>query len=303
MSYIQAQNISKEFAGNRALNNLSLSIAEGEIFGLLGPNGAGKTTFIRILNQIFNADSGAITINSQPLTATDVYRMGYLPEERGLYKKMKVAEQIFYFAALKGMSKHDAMRELNSWTERLLIHDWNHKKVEELSKGMQQKIQFIVSVIHKPKILILDEPFSGFDPVNAQRLKEEILRLKAEGMTIILSTHNMNSVEELCDSIVLLDKSEKILDGKLADIRQSFARNQYRITFSGYVDTPMLALNTSYKITEQQKHDSYSTFMLELLDHSTANDVIRHCTQFGSVVSFEPVIPDMNSIFIEAVNK
>jgi ABC-2 type transport system ATP-binding protein len=225
--------------------------------------------------------------------------MGYLPEERGLYKKMKVAEQIFYFAALKGMSRHDAMRELNFWTERLLIHNWENKKVEELSKGMQQKIQFIVSVIHKPKILILDEPFSGFDPVNAQRLKEEIVRLKTEGMTIILSTHNMNSVEELCDSIALLNKSEKILEGKLTDIRQSFAKNQYRVTFSGYVDTPMLALNTSYKIVEQQKNNSYNEFILELLDKCTANDVIRHCTQFGNVISFSQVVPDMNSIFIE----
>jgi len=300
---IRAHNISKEFAGNRALNNVSLSIAEGEIFGLLGPNGAGKTTFIRIVNQIFNADSGSITINSQPLSANDVYRMGYLPEERGLYKKMKVAEQIFYFAALKGMSRHDAMRELNFWTERLHIHNWDNKKVEELSKGMQQKIQFIVSVIHRPKILILDEPFSGFDPVNAQRLKEEILRLKAEGMTIVLSTHNMNSVEELCDSIVLLNKSEKILDGKLSEIRQSFARNQYRITFSGYVDTPMLALNTSYKIIDQQKQNSHSEFVLELLDNCTANDIIKHCTQFGNIVSFSQVVPDMNSIFIQLVDK
>lgn len=299
MTFICAENISKKFSGNTALNNLNLSIAEGEIFGLLGPNGAGKTTFIRILNQIFNADSGSITINAQPLTAADVYKMGYLPEERGLYKKMKVAEQIFYFAALKGMSRHDAIRELNFWTERLHIHNWDNKKVDELSKGMQQKIQFIVSVIHKPKILILDEPFSGFDPVNAQRLKEEIVRLKTEGMTIILSTHNMNSVEELCDSIALLNKSEKILDGKLADIRQSFAKNQYRVTFSGYVDTPMLALNTSYKIVEQQKNNSHSEFVLELLDNCTANDVIRHCTQFGNVVSFSQVVPDMNSIFIE----
>lgn len=301
--YICAQNISKEFAGNKALSNIDLSITEGEIFGLLGPNGAGKTTFIRILNQIFNADSGSISINSKALSAADVYSMGYLPEERGLYKKMKVAEQIFYFAALKGMSKHDAMHELKFWTERLQIQNWDNKKVEELSKGMQQKIQFIVSVIHKPKILILDEPFSGFDPVNAQLLKDEILRLKAEGMTIILSTHNMNSVEELCDSIALIHKSKKILDGKLSDIRQSFAKNQYRIVFSGYVDTPMLAFNTSYKIVEQQKINSHSEFILELLDNCSANDIIKHCTQFGNVVSFSQIIPDMNSIFIESVNK
>ncbi|MDR2963192.1 MAG: ATP-binding cassette domain-containing protein [Bacteroidales bacterium] len=303
MTYICAQNISKEFANTKALNNVSVSIAEGEIFGLLGPNGAGKTTFIRILNQIFTADSGSITINSQSLAAADVHRMGYLPEERGLYKKMKVAEQIYYFAALKGMSRHNAQHELNLWTERLQIQNWEHKKVEELSKGMQQKIQFIVSVIHKPKILVLDEPFSGFDPVNAQRLKEEILRLKAEGMTIILSTHNMNSVEELCNSIALIHKSEKILEGNLAHIKQSFAKNQYRIRFSGYVDTLMLSLNTSYKIIEQHKEDEQSEFVLELLDNSSANDVIRHCTQFGAIVSFSQVIPDMHSIFIDLVSR
>jgi len=302
MTYICAENITKNFAGTRALDDINLQINKSEIFGLLGPNGAGKTTFIRILNQIFTPDSGKIFIEGNSLQTSDISRFGYLPEERGLYKKMKVSEQVLYFAALKGMNTHQAHTELSSWFDRLEITDWKHKRVEELSKGMQQKVQFIVSVIHKPSILILDEPFSGFDPVNAQLLKNEILRLKNEGTTIILSTHNMNSVEELCDSIALIHKSKKIMDGNPNAIRAKYATNQYEIKYSGYFDKILSAFTTSYKILSQSKEQDITTLTIELLEEIPSNDVIKHLMNSGNVQSFQQIIPSMNDIFIEAVN-
>lgn len=302
MTYICAEKITKNFAGTRALDDINLQINKSEIFGLLGPNGAGKTTFIRILNQIFTPDLGKIFIEGNPLQTSDISRFGYLPEERGLYKKMKVSEQVLYFAALKGMNTHQAHTELASWFDRLEITDWKHKRVEELSKGMQQKVQFIVSVIHKPSILILDEPFSGFDPVNAQLLKNEILRLKKEGTTIILSTHNMNSVEELCDSIALIHKSKKIMDGNPNAIRAKYATNQYEIKYSGYFDKILSAFTTSYKIISQSKEQDITTLTIELLEEIPSNDVIKHLMNSGNVQSFQQIIPSMNDIFIEAVN-
>jgi ABC-2 type transport system ATP-binding protein len=302
MTFISAQNISKEFAQTKALDTINIDIAKSEIFGLLGPNGAGKTTFIRILNQIFIPDSGQIFINDNPLQNTDIQRIGYLPEERGLYKKMKVGEQVLYFASLKGMNNFEAKKELAFWFDRLEITDWKNKKVEELSKGMQQKIQFITSVIHKPEILILDEPFSGFDPVNANTIKQEILRLKQEGTTIILSTHNMNSVEELCDSIALIHQSKKILHGSMHSVRNQFASNKFEITFSGYYDKFLATLTTSYKILDQKQENGITTIRIELTEEIPSNDVIKHLMNSGSINSFTRIIPSMNDIFIEAVN-
>jgi ABC-2 type transport system ATP-binding protein len=306
MSFITAQDISKEFAQVKALDCVSLEIPQSQIFGLLGPNGAGKTTFIRILTQILQADSGTITINNKPLQASDISRIGYLPEERGLYKKMKVGEQALYFASLKGMDKHTAQKELTTWFDRFEIGNWRNKKVEELSKGMQQKVQFIVTVLHKPEILILDEPFSGFDPVNAQIIKEEILRLKNDGATIILSTHNMNSVEELCDSIALINSSKKILHGTMQEIRSSYKSNQYDIVFTGYYDKFLATLTTSYKILDQKQENGLhgtTSIRIELTEEIPTNDIIKYLMNSGNIQSFNQVIPSMNDIFIHAVSQ
>lgn len=302
MTCISAEHISKDFEKKKALDDVSFQINQSEIFGLLGPNGAGKTTCIRILNQIFAPDSGKVYYKGRVLDSSDIRRFGYLPEERGLYKKMKVSEQILYFASLKGMSSHDAKYEMAQWFDRLEITDWKHKRAEELSKGMQQKVQFIVSVIHKPEVLILDEPFSGFDPINAHLLKQEILRLKSEGTTIILSTHNMNSVEELCDSIALIHASKKILDGKTQTIRTNFASNKYEILFKGYFDSIMSAFTTSYKITEKFVKDDITTIHIEMQEDIASNDIIKHLMNSGAIQSFRHVIPSMNEIFIQAVN-
>ena len=231
MSLLSVQNVTKHYATHVALKNVSIDVPEQSIFGLLGPNGAGKTSLIRIINQITGPDEGQILLHGKPLSPEDIAHIGYLPEERGLYKKMKVGEQALYFARLKGMSKVDAMKELKIWFEKFEMVSWWNKKVEELSKGMQQKVQFIVTVIHKPKLLILDEPFSGFDPINANLIRNEILELRKQGTTVIFSTHNMGSVEELCDNIALINKSEKILDGLVKDIRKAHRSNIYDINF------------------------------------------------------------------------
>lgn len=300
---ILAQHISKQFVGTKALDDVSLEIPSGKIFGLLGPNGAGKTTFIRILNQMIQPDEGEILIDDKPLLESDIERVGYLPEERGLYKKMRVAEQILYFASLKGMPEKNAKQELDGWLNRFEISDWKNKRVEELSKGMQQKVQFIATVLHKPHLLILDEPFSGFDPVNAQLIKNEILRLKDEGTTILLSTHNMNSVEELCDNISLIHKSKQILNGSVTQIRNSFANNKFEIEFSGYYNKLLTTLTPSFKILNQTVDDEKTIVQIELVQQVTTNDVIQYLMGSGNIVSFKPILPSMNDIFIDAVQK
>ena len=229
---LEARNIIKDFTGHRALDDVSISVPEGKVYGLLGPNGAGKTTLIRIINHITAPDSGEVIFDGHTLTQADVAHIGYLPEERGLYKKMRVGEQAMFFARLKGLGKKEAEDALHQWFERLEIDSWWGKKVEELSKGMAQKVQFVITVLHRPKLLIFDEPFSGFDPINAQVLKNEILRLKDEGATVIFSTHNMSSVEEICDNITLINKSRDILTGNVEEIRRRYGHNQYRITFN-----------------------------------------------------------------------
>lgn len=295
------QHIYKQFSNTVALNDVSLEIPRGSIYGLLGPNGAGKTTCIRILTQILHADRGIIELFGAPLQPQDVQIMGYLPEERGLYKQMYIAEQIMYFASLKGMSNVDAKRACSHWLQKFEIEHWKHKKAGELSKGMQQKVQFICAVIHAPQILILDEPFSGFDPINAEAIKQEILELKKQGTTIVLSTHNMNSVEELCDSIALIHASNKILEGTVSQIQSQFAKNSYRISFDGYYDSFLATLTTSYKILEQTKSNSITTITIELTEDIAPNNLLKHVMSFGNIIEFKQLIPSMNEIFIHAV--
>ncbi|MCQ2608691.1 MAG: ABC transporter ATP-binding protein [Bacteroidales bacterium] len=300
---ISAKHITKNYTDKKALDDVSIDIPDNKIFGLLGPNGAGKTTFIRILNQMIKPDCGEITVDGTPLSFSDVEHIGYLPEERGLYKKMRVAEQILYFASLKGMNDADAKQELNLWLERFDISGWRNKRVEELSKGMQQKVQFIATVIHKPSLLILDEPFSGFDPVNAQVIKNEILRLKDEGTTIVLSTHNMNSVEELCDSITLISNAKQILSGSVREIKNSYSANKFEIVFSGYYNSLLTTLTPSFKIVSQRKDGDKTIVDIELVQNVSTNDVLTYLMNSGTIVSFTPILPTMNDIFIEAVKQ
>lgn len=299
---IKAENITKNFTGHKALDNVSVEIPRGKVYGLLGPNGAGKTTLIRIINHITAPDSGLVYFNGHPLTAADVYNIGYLPEERGLYKKMKVGEQALFFARLNGLSRQEAVMRLREWFERMEISDWWDKKVEELSKGMAQKVQFIVTVLHRPELLIFDEPFSGFDPINASILKREILKLRDEGSTIIFSTHNMGSVEELCDNITLINRSRNILTGPVAQIREQFADNRFRLVYTGpYENLRNTAENIGIAIecTPPDKFGN-STAILDLVDKSK-KDVIAALNDAVDLYAFEPIIPSMDDIFVSAV--
>ncbi len=256
MEFLKASRIVKQFSNHLALDKVSISVPENSIFGLLGPNGAGKTTLIRIINQITAPDSGEISLQGRPLKADDVVNIGYLPEERGLYKKMKVGEQALYLARLKGLSRIDALRQLKYWFEKFEITDWWNKKVEELSKGMQQKVQFITTVVHEPKLLIFDEPFSGFDPINANLLKNEILNMKEKGATIIFSTHNMASVEELCDHISLINKSKVILEGQIDELRKTFRTNTYEVSYTGDPQKMKSGIPDAFEIiSERTNHD------------------------------------------------
>ncbi len=262
---LSIHNVSKFYATHRALNNISLEVPEQSVFGLLGPNGAGKTSLIRIINQITGPDTGEIFFNGEKLNPSHVEKIGYLPEERGLYRKMKVGEQALYLARLKGLSRKDALVKIKAWFEKFEIDAWWNKKVEELSKGMQQKIQFIVTVLHEPKLLILDEPFSGFDPINANIIKNEILELRKNGSTIIFSTHNMGSVEELCDHIALINKSEKVLDGKVKEIRQKHKSNVFKIVYRG---TPLAfahALWSGAEILDEKNDEGLITATVKLV--------------------------------------
>ena len=298
MALFEAKNVTKQFGSVLALDNVSISVPEQCIFGLLGPNGAGKTTLIRIINQITGPDSGELFLNGNKLKPEDVVSIGYLPEERGLYKKMKVGEQALYFAQLKGLSKTEGMKRLKYWFKKLDMVDWWGKKVEELSKGMQQKVQFVTSVLHEPKLIIFDEPFTGFDPVNTNVIKKEILFLRERGATIIFSTHNMESVEELCDNITLINKAKTILEGNVYDIRKKWAANEYDIVFEGDVN---LSGNGQYKILNRQTENEKSTIRLKTSGESDTNEILHTALKSGKVISFNPALPSMNEIFIRVV--
>jgi ABC-2 type transport system ATP-binding protein len=298
---LSIRNIVKQYAGHTALSDVSLEVSGGQIFGLLGPNGAGKTSLIRIINQITAPDSGEIYFDGVKLNQSHIERIGYMPEERGLYKKMAIGEQIVYLARLKGLSHAEATKRIKYWFEKLQIQDWWDKKVEELSKGMQQKAQFVATVLHEPDLIILDEPFSGFDPVNAELIKEEILELNRKGATILFSTHRMESVEELCNSIALIHKSHKILDGRVKDIRNSYRDNTYLIQYSGN----KLNLNGSQPFTllnETAGEDGYS-IKLKLNAGGSTNEVLQYLIPQVSITHLQEVVPSVNEIFIKKVNQ
>ena len=302
MGLIQCTNVCKSFGEKVALDNVSVDIPEGKIFGLLGPNGAGKTTLIRIINRITIPNSGSVLFKGKPITQDDVEKIGYLPEERGLYRKMKVGEQAMYFAQLKGMSQREAMVELKKWFVRFGIESWWNKKVEELSKGMAQKVQFITTVVHKPSLLILDEPFSGFDPVNAQVIREEILRLKAEGSTIILSTHNMESVEELCDNIALINKSHVVITGGVNEIRHKYGNNNVELIYTS--DQALSAAEGVFKVLSDTDDMGRHTAVLSICEGRGSNDVLASLlSQNLTVNSYKELVPRMNDIFIKLVTE
>lgn len=297
----EAKDIVKTYANHKALNKVSISVPKQSIFGLLGPNGAGKTSLIRIINQITGPDSGELLFNGKPLQAEDVHRIGYLPEERGLYKKMKVGEQAIYLARLKGLSAEEAKKELIVWFKKFDIANWWDKKVEDLSKGMAQKIQFIVTIIHKPELLIFDEPFSGFDPINVNLLKKEILNLRDQGTTIIFSTHNMASVEEICDRIALINNSEKILEGKVSDIKERFKENLFELVFEGNEEAFLKELEQNVVVEESQKLASSIKLRVKLSPEFSSNDLLKIILKHGFIHSFNEILPSMNDIFIHMV--
>ncbi|MDP1725735.1 MAG: ATP-binding cassette domain-containing protein [Bacteroidota bacterium] len=300
MMMIEAKSITKTYQHHIALNQINISIKKGSIFGLLGPNGAGKTSLIRILTQITEPDSGEVLFNGEKLQPRHIYEMGYLPEERGLYKKMLVGEQLLYFAELKGLKNKEAKQRLKYWIDRFELKEWVGKKVEELSKGMQQKVQFIATLLHNPKLIILDEPFSGFDPINAQILVDEILLLKEQGATIIFSTHRMDSVELLCDHITLINKSEKILDGEVNQIKQTFKTNQFEISYSGI---PIVS-DDIIKVDSTERENLQFKTIVSLNYAMTGNQLIRHLlTREIELLGFKEKLPTMEEIFIQAVQQ
>ena len=298
MALFEAANITKKYGDQLALDKVSISVPEQSIYGLLGPNGAGKTTLIRIINQITGPDSGELYFNGKKLMPEDVQLIGYLPEERGLYKKMKVGEQAIYFAQLKGVSRAEAMKRLKYWFEKLDIIDWWGKKIEELSKGMAQKVQFVITVLHEPKLLIFDEPFTGFDPVNTNTIKNEILFLREKGATIIFSTHNMESVEELCDNITLIDRSKTILEGNVNDIRSQWAANEYDLVIDGDVK---IEGNGDYNILDQKQEGKRSIVRLKTTGNIKTNDILNTVMKSCNLISFNPSLPSMNEIFIRVI--
>lgn len=302
MALIECKNVCKNFGTKVALGNVSLDVPEGKIYGLLGPNGAGKTTMIRIINRITIPNSGEVLFNGRPITQRDVEKIGYLPEERGLYRKMEVGDQAMYLAQLKGMSEKDARAELKKWFVKFGIQDWWKKKVEELSKGMAQKVQFITTVVHKPSLMILDEPFSGFDPVNAELIRKEILELKEQGATIILSTHNMESVEELCDNIALINKSHLVLSGGVDEIRRQYGNNHVELIYSGEnVLTPVEGL---FSVISDTDDNGRHTAVLSLDHEGLGNEVLTAVIGQGLLVnSFKELLPRMNDIFIKLVTE
>jgi len=298
---LSIRNIVKQYAGHTALSGVSLEVTGGQIFGLLGPNGAGKTSLIRIINQITAPDSGEVYFDGKKLNQSHIERIGYMPEERGLYKKMAIGEQIVYLARLKGLSHSEATRRIKYWFEKLEIESWWDKKVEELSKGMQQKAQFVATVLHEPDLIILDEPFSGFDPVNAELIKNEILELNQKGATILFSTHRMESVEELCDSIALIHQSHKILDGRVKDIRNSYRNNTYLIEYGG---NPLELNGTEpFQVLDEGVTDEGHLLRLQTNDTTSVNEVLQYLIPRVSISRLQEVIPSVNEIFIQKVNQ
>ena len=281
MNFLEIKDVNKTYETKQVLHDISISVPKQSIYGLLGPNGAGKTTLIRILNQITMPDSGQIFLDGKPLSKNDIANIGYLPEERGLYKKMKVSEQAIYLAQLKGMDRKEADKRLRHWFVKFGIQNWWDKKVEELSKGMQQKIQFIVTVIHEPKLLIFDEPFSGFDPINVNLLKNEILELREKGATILFSTHNMSSVEELCDNIMLINQGKKILEGRVSDIKQQYKQHKYDVVYKPFDGSDVTRLT---------------------VNATNPNELVRDIIDKGEIVSLNEILPSMNDIFINLVS-
>ena len=300
---LKAENVTKTYnAGKKlALSDFSIDVPEASIYGLLGPNGAGKTTFIRIINQITQADSGDVFINEQKLNPDHIRTIGYMPEERGLYKNMSVGDQLLYFGELKGMSRNDALSQAKYWFEQLEIDQWWKKKLSELSKGMAQKIQFVVTVLHRPKLLILDEPFSGFDPVNANLIKDQILNLKKNGTTIILSTHRMESVEEMCDYVALINNSKKILDGKVFDVREKFKKNIFGVTLSEVNDEKFELFKNQFQIDHFNIENQLVSF--DLKNDNDQNLVLNELMKIGKIRSFDEKIPSMNEVFINAITE
>jgi len=299
---LQANSVTKKFGDFTALNHVSITVPENSIFGLLGPNGAGKTTLIRIINQITGPDEGEVIFDGRKLHPDHISMIGYLPEERGLYKKMKVGEQALYLAQLKGLSHHDARQRLKKWFEKFEIQDWWDKKVEELSKGMQQKIQFVVTVVHEPKLLIFDEPFSGFDPINVNLLRDEILELRKNGSTIIFSTHNMASVEELCDNIALINKSVKILDGPVKEIKKDYSTNSYQVQYRNLDGDSYNPEHSGIELLESGLDEGIYTATYRLPATKGPNDLLAAMLPHVNVISFNEMIPSMNDIFISTVN-
>lgn len=300
MGIITCKNISKTFGDYKALDDINLDIPEGGIFGLLGPNGAGKTTLIRIINRITIPNSGEVFFQGRHMTDADVEKIGYMPEERGLYRKMKVGDQVLYLARLRGMSHADAMTELKKWFVRFGIESWWNKKIEELSKGMAQKVQFITTVVHRPKMIIMDEPFSGFDPVNAQLIREEMLRLNQEGATIVLSTHNMQSVEELCSGIGLINKSRLVESGNIDDIRRKYGTNNVEVVYTS--DAVSIREGDTYRVVSDSDDGGRHTAVLELLPGYISRDVLSELVrQDINIASYKELLPRMNDIFIKIV--
>ncbi|MDR0427993.1 MAG: ATP-binding cassette domain-containing protein [Dysgonamonadaceae bacterium] len=300
MIFLETKNVIKQYSGHLALDKVSIQVPEKKIFGLLGPNGAGKTTLIRIINRITAPDSGEVFFKNRPLEANDVYNIGYLPEERGLYKKMKVGEQAIYLARLKGLSAKEAESRLKIWFQKFDIQNWWNKKLEELSKGMQQKVQFITTVVHDPELMIFDEPFSGFDPLNAESLKNEILELKEKGKTIIFSTHNMASVEEICDEIALIKSSQVVLNGNVTEIRNRFKNHIFKIQTTS--ENFRLENNTGEIIDSQKTYNGY-LFRVKSLIERTNSEFLSSLLVNNEILSFEEEIPSMNDIFIQLVSE
>jgi len=302
MNLISATDVVKDFSGHRALNKVSMEVPEGSVYGLLGPNGAGKTTLLRIINQITAPDQGSVFFGTEPIGPQHRTHIGYLPEERGLYKKMKVGEQALYLAQLKGMSRNDAHRELKQWFRKFEMTAWWDKKVEELSKGMAQKVQFITTVLHKPRLLIFDEPFSGFDPINVNLLKQEILQMKEDGATIIFSTHNMASVEELCDHITLINDAEAILQGDIASIRDTYRANTFRVLFKGDPGRLSAGLETGFEVLKMDENGLGQQATIRVTRDGSSNDLLRNLIDITQVKAYEEILPNMNDIFIQVVN-
>jgi ABC-2 type transport system ATP-binding protein len=303
MAFLEARGIVKKFANHLALDKVSIDVPRNSIFGLLGPNGAGKTTLIRIINQITGPDEGQLFLDGHPLTSSDVMRIGYLPEERGLYKKMKVGEQALYLAQLKGLSRNEALKRLKYWFEKFEIQPWWNKKVEELSKGMAQKVQFVVTILHEPSLLIFDEPFSGFDPINASLLKDEILDLKKKGSTIIFSTHNMGSVEELCDHITLIDHAKTLITGPVYDIRNQYKQNLVRIDFSGNAQEVEQQLTNNFQLRQIDQTNGHHSALIKLKPDESLNQVLESIMSHCSIHACQELLPSMNDVFIQAVSQ